>query len=208
MGAGKGSVFIVEIDGQFTDANTVLAEPDDDHDELFIDSYSGISMENEDIRYLSSSTEQYMAVDYTTTSHVLVEQPVMIPSNPHKKRFQVAIVVDDSKLSRKMVLKAIKHHFHEILEAEDGIEAVAAVKTCLESGRHIDVIFMDSVMPNMNGLDACRAIRSMGYTGYIAGVTGNVVPEDVDRFCSAGANVLLAKPLPLSEVDKLLDGTV
>jgi CheY-like chemotaxis protein len=45
-------------------------------------------------------------------------------------------------------------------------------------------------MPNMTGSAAARAIRAMGYTGVILGVTGNVLIEDVNDFIASGAGSL------------------
>ena len=51
------------------------------------------------------------------------------------------------------------------------------------------------VMPTMNGPDATKAIRQLGYTGPIIGVTGNALPEDREIFMSAGATDVIVKPL-------------
>ena len=50
-------------------------------------------------------------------------------------------------------------------------------------------------MMNMNGLEATRSIRALGFSGQIIAVSGNVLPEDVEAFLAAGANIFLAKPL-------------
>jgi hypothetical protein len=42
--------------------------------------------------------------------------------------------------------------------------------------------------------------RELGYSGPIFGVTGNVLPSDVDHFLSKGADVVLGKPLKISEL--------
>eukprot|EP01036_Dinobryon_divergens_P017150 gene17150-biopygen15139 len=83
------------------------------------------------------------------------------------------------------------------LEAEDGAEAVAKVQRIIEDAENelcpmsLNLILMDSHMPNMDGLSATRAIRSMGYNGIIVGVTGDVMPEDVQLFMNAGADAVL-----------------
>ncbi len=43
-------------------------------------------------------------------------------------------------------------------------------------------------------------MREAGYTGAIFGVTGNVLPSDVEHFLSKGADVVLGKPLKISEL--------
>ena len=88
------------------------------------------------------------------------------------------LVVDDSRLNRKMLLKCLLTDGHVCAEATDGIEAVAKVKERMDLvsrgiGKHYDAILMDFIMPNMDGPTATRAIRVLGYTAPIFGVTGN-----------------------------------
>ena len=88
------------------------------------------------------------------------------------------LVVDDSRLNRKMLMKFLIKDGHRCTEAEDGLEAIERVKERIDSsngGRseHFDAILMDFVMPNMDGPTATRQLRTMGYTGVIFGVTGN-----------------------------------
>jgi two-component system, sensor histidine kinase len=98
-------------------------------------------------------------------------------SNPVPPILHV-LVVDDSPLNRKMLLKSLRSEGHICLEAVDGLDAVAAVKERIDyaNGGHqapFDVILMDFVMPNMDGPTATKEIRALGYTAPIFGVTGN-----------------------------------
>jgi CheY-like chemotaxis protein len=63
---------------------------------------------------------------------------------------------------------------------------------------------MDFVMPNMNGPDATRKIRELGYDGIIIGVTGNTLPCDIDHFKLSGANDVLAKPLNMEKLEHMM----
>ena len=68
----------------------------------------------------------------------------------------------------------------------------------------IDLVLMDSVMPRLDGLQATRRLREMGYKGLILGVTGNVGQQDIDAFIAHGANYVLCKPFQLSEFNEAL----
>ena len=83
------------------------------------------------------------------------------------------------------------------------------IKTNLnsENVQPYDAIFMDFVMPKMNGPDATRAIRKLGYTCQIIGVTGNGHNEDQTEtfFMSAGLNNILIKPLRIEHLKGIID---
>jgi signal transduction histidine kinase len=88
------------------------------------------------------------------------------------------LVVDDSRLCRKMLQKCLRADGHTCYEAEDGLEAIAMVKERIghgtgSLGKPFDAVLMDFVMPNMDGPTATKAIRALGYNAPIFGVTGN-----------------------------------
>ena len=138
------------------------------------------------------------------------------PSSPEKpvteschQRFNI-LVVDDSKLNRKMLVKSLKTESHRCEEAEDGLEAVRMVTKRSEfktdeneslPSSYYDAILMDFMMPIMDGPTATKVLRDMGYKGVIIGVTGNALPSDVEYFTGKGANKVLIKPV---DVDVLL----
>ena len=55
----------------------------------------------------------------------------------------------------------------------------------------------------MNGPAAAREIRRMGSDVYIVGVTGNLLPDDVNYFRSSGADAVLPKPLKFENLESL-----
>lgn len=126
----------------------------------------------------------------------------------------VVLVVDDVPMNRKMICRVLQGKCRGTLEADDGVVAVNLIKQRLleaevERGEGqqgggaagpIDVILMDYVMPIMNGHEATRLIRSLGYTGIIIGVTGNAQPAEVKEFLNAGANKILIKPVNVHKI--------
>mmetsp|Transcript_26240 Transcript_26240/g.56272 ORF Transcript_26240/g.56272 Transcript_26240/m.56272 type:complete len:1100 (+) Transcript_26240:50-3349(+) len=111
------------------------------------------------------------------------------------------LVVDDSVTNRKLCQRLLQKNGHTTEGAADGAEAVRMVKESLKTGKFYDCILLDYEMPVMNGPDACQLIRKMGCSSYIAGVTGNVMSEDVDHFRNCGANWVLPKPFQLKALE-------
>ena len=117
------------------------------------------------------------------------------------------LVVDDAPLNRKMLIRLLFGKFKSIREAVDGRDAVNKVKDILARCEPLDVILMDFVMPQLNGPDAVREIRNMGYTGVVIGVTGNAQQEDIDVFLYHGSDRVISKPVDVVALLKIIDGT-
>jgi two-component system chemotaxis response regulator CheY len=65
------------------------------------------------------------------------------------------ITVDDSKTMREMVTFTLKGAGYDVLEAEDGAQALSVLK-----GQKADAVITDLNMPNMNGFELIRALRA------------------------------------------------
>ena len=119
-----------------------------------------------------------------------------------RKKYRL-LIVDDSGLSRKMLCKAMRAAGHECEEAGDGLIALNKVKEKLagSSGGSCmyDAILIDRNMPVMDGPSAVKAIRDLGVTIPIFGVTGDGEDKDIDYFKSHGATAVLVKPMDMNE---------
>jgi CheY-like chemotaxis protein len=107
-------------------------------------------------------------------------------------------------------------------EADDGLSAVECFKRALalpidhhkgqidihdieeKSNRSFDLVVLDYIMKTLHGPDTAAAIRSLGFTGKIIGVTGNALPDDIEEFKQKGADHVLIKPLRADELAKVL----
>ena len=126
-----------------------------------------------------------------------------IPDATATGRTPELLVVDDSRLNRKMLCKILRGAGYICDEAEDGLLAVAKVEEKMATGdewkRSYDAVLMDYVMPNMDGPTATKIIRSLGYSAPVFGVTGNALDSDVQYFTSCGADRIFTKPLDVAE---------
>lgn len=117
-----------------------------------------------------------------------------------------ALVVDDSKFNRKILGKTIEVFFSDIEFAENGLEAVNKVTIAMEASDDYSIVFMDSMMPIMDGIEATGKIRALGFEGMIVGVTGDITAEDNARFMASGVSDVMLKPLLLPHVESILIG--
>ena len=102
------------------------------------------------------------------------------------------LVVDDEPLNREVAQEQLLDAGLVVDTAEDGAQAI----TMAQNTAYV-VILMDMQMPNVDGLDATRMIRTLpGYqkTPIIA-ITGNAFADDKSRCLNAGMNDFLTKPI-------------
>ncbi len=102
------------------------------------------------------------------------------------------IVADDSRAMRMIVVRTLRQAGfggHEVIEAEDGREALELV------GRHApDLILSDWNMPEMTGIEFLQALRSRGDGTPFCFVTSEGSDEMREQAAAAGALGLIAKP--------------
>jgi len=111
------------------------------------------------------------------------------------------LVVDDAPMNRKLLVRLLESNGHTCGQAENGRDLIDTVRK--DMGRY-DCILVDYEMPVMNGPEACKGVREMGYTGFVVGVTGNLLPEDIGHFVDCGADAVLPKPFKYNDLERLL----
>lgn len=104
------------------------------------------------------------------------------------------LVVDDNKINRKVATGFLKPYKMEMTEAESGPEAIALVKE-----NAYDMIFMDHMMPGMDGIEAVRIIRrecgENGKNAVIIAATANAMEGVRERFLEVGFQDFIPKPI-------------
>ncbi|MGQ5523989.1 SpoIIE family protein phosphatase [Chitinimonas sp. PSY-7] len=105
------------------------------------------------------------------------------------------LVVDDVAMNRQLLARLIGHLGHEVSMAVNGREAVDACRVSMP-----DIILMDVMMPEMDGLDATREIRQLPSNRWvpIIFVTAVHEREELLRAFEAGADDYLTKPLDVT----------
>ena len=109
------------------------------------------------------------------------------------------LVVDDSKFMRKMLSDILSKEGHRILaEAENGKEAIELYKKLKP-----DVVTLDIIMPEVEGVDAISALKAMikaNPQARVVMVSAMSQEKVVEECIQAGANDFIIKPFQPSDV--------
>lgn len=121
-----------------------------------------------------------------------VAEPTPSKPTPETNAIRRVLVVDDSLLQRKILSSLLCKWGFEVLQAESGIEALEICKTSMP-----DVILSDWMMPGMDGLEFCKAFRSLDNDayGYFILLTSKSEKAEVAKGLDAGADDFLTKPV-------------
>jgi len=110
------------------------------------------------------------------------------------------LVLDDNNINQKVIKGFLEKQPHTLTMANDANDALEKIK----QGK-FDLALMDIELPGMNGDELTEKIRQTGDAAYkdlpIIALTGNAMPQDIERYYSAGMNGVLAKPI---DAEKLI----
>ena len=127
--------------------------------------------------------ENNKAIDEEKKKGLLFEQEAKI------------LIVDDEKDIRKLVGIYLKKQGYQILEAENGKQAIDLVR----ENSDIDLIIMDIMMPEMSGTESCAAIREFSSVPVLF-LTAKTQEPDKNEAYDTGGDDFLSKPFEQSEL--------
>jgi CheY-like chemotaxis protein len=109
----------------------------------------------------------------------------------------LVLVVDDDEANRMLLRDPLEAHGYEIVEAENGEQALQKV-----AQRPPDVILLDVMMPQMDGFEVCRRLKEDARTAPIPVLIITALSERMERMMgiAAGASDFLTKPVDLQEL--------
>ncbi|MBQ6807209.1 MAG: response regulator [Lachnospiraceae bacterium] len=115
------------------------------------------------------------------------------------------LIVDDNLVNRKVAAGLMKPFAMQLTLAKSGQEAIDILKE-----EHFHIIFMDHMMPEMDGVETTHVIRAMKGEYYknvpIIALTANAVNGAKEMFLEEGMNDFIAKPISIRELsEKILD---
>ena len=111
------------------------------------------------------------------------------------------LVAEDHPVNRKILVAFLKKYGAEIIEAENGQEAVDTIK----NNPSVQMVFMDIQMPVLNGVDAAKKLRKLMYSGIIIACTANNNQDDFLNYQKAGMNDFMIKPFKQDAVKLMIE---
>ncbi|TQV68135.1 response regulator [Exilibacterium tricleocarpae] len=126
-----------------------------------------------------------------------------LPATPAAVAEQLHILIaEDDKANRDILRILLERAGHSVTETATGCEAVAVCRH-----QRFDLILLDIRLPGIDGVAACRAIRSLNdhhVNTPIVAVTANINKTDIQAYLSSGLDGVLPKPVSASALGALL----
>ena len=117
------------------------------------------------------------------------------------------LVVDDISTNLKVALGLLTPYKAAVDTCLNGLQAIELVKRSIEEKHEYDIVFMDHMMPEMDGIEAAAEIRKIKMEKQIPiiALTANAVVGMREMFIENGFNDFLAKPIDVNKLDEMLN---
>ena len=110
------------------------------------------------------------------------------------------LVVDDVEINLYVASAMLKSFGLTVDLCESGKEAVDRIK----KGKEYDIIFMDHMMPGIDGIEATNILREMGYKKPIVALTANAIKGQSEVFMKNGFSGVITKPIDIELLNSYL----
>ena len=111
------------------------------------------------------------------------------------------IVVDDVEANIYVAKGLLAPYELEFDSASSGFEVIEKIR----NGKLYDIIFMDHMMPKMDGIEATKIIRDMGYEHPVVALTASAVAGQAEIFLKNGFDGFITKPIDLRQLNEVLN---
>lgn len=107
------------------------------------------------------------------------------------------LVVEDSRTQREMISELLQANGWSVMFAGDGIEALKKARS-----PSLDLVVLDLILPQMNGFEVCRRLKSDSKTQKLAVIICTVKTERFNLYWAIkqGADAYISKPFPPQEL--------
>jgi CheY-like chemotaxis protein len=114
------------------------------------------------------------------------------------------LIVDDVESNLYVARGLMAPYGLSVETAASGFEAVEKIK----NGATFDIIFMDHFMPKMDGIEAVKTIRGLGYARPIIALTANALAGQAEMFMANGFDGFISKPIDIRQLNASLNKLV
>ena len=114
------------------------------------------------------------------------------------------LIVDDVEINIFVATGLLTPYKLKIESAGSGFAAIEKIK----QGKVYDIVFMDHMMPEMDGIETTKILRGMGYVHSIVALTANAVAGQSDIFLENDFDGFLSKPIDIRELNIVLNKLV
>ena len=111
------------------------------------------------------------------------------------------LIIDDVEMNIYVAKGLMSPYMLSIDSADSGFGAIKKI----ESGNVYDIIFMDHMMPMMDGIETTKRIRALGYTEPIVALTANAITGQADIFLKSGFDDFISKPIDIRQLNLVLN---
>ena len=166
-----------------------------------------VRMMDSDIK-LESEPGKGSSFSFSVKFQPVSGEKTTVTSQPEEISFpgKRILVVEDNELNMEIICTILENYGIKTEQAVNGKEAVRRMEESVPG--YYDMIFMDIMMPEMDGLEATRTIRNLDREDCkkipIYAMSANAFDEDVKRSLASGMNGHLSKPVNLQVLEKTL----
>jgi len=118
----------------------------------------------------------------------------------HQMPYGKVLIVDDVETNLFVAKGLLSPYGLHIETVNSGFDAIEKIK----NNQTYDIIFMDHMMPDMDGIKTTKLLREMGYTHPIVALTANAVIGQKEMFLSNGFDGFISKPIDSRELNHIL----
>ena len=111
------------------------------------------------------------------------------------------LIVDDVEANLYVAKGLLTPYRLNISTANSGYEAIDKIK----NGEIFDIVFMDHMMPELDGIETTKRLRDLGYKEPIVALTANAVAGQADVFLSNGFDEFISKPIDIRQLNAILN---
>lgn len=110
------------------------------------------------------------------------------------------LIVDDNKMNLKVATRLLSSYNIKIDEVSSGEECISKIK----DGNKYDLIFLDHLMPNLDGIATVKILKKIGCKIPIVAMSANVVTDVSEKYLKEGFDDYIAKPINIKLLNKLM----